>query len=116
MANDRTPEEVARAWLALVDAGRARESWEAAASLFRGAVTVAQWEARMAGFRPPLGAVVSRARKTERLATQLPGAPDGEYAVLEFATSFANKRSAVETVTPMRDADGQWHVSGYFIR
>ncbi len=106
----------ARAWLAIVDAGRARESWEAAATLFRGAVSAAQWEAQVAGFRPPLGTVISRERTAERLATQLPGAPDGEYAVLEFATSFANKRSAVETVTPMRDADGQWHVTGYFIR
>jgi hypothetical protein len=27
-----------------------------------------------------------------------------------------NKRSAVETITPMRDPDGQWRVSGYFIK
>jgi len=29
---------------------------------------------------------------------------------------FANKKAAVETVTPMKDTDGQWRVSGYFIR
>jgi hypothetical protein len=27
-----------------------------------------------------------------------------------------NKAAAVETVTPMLDADGVWRVSGYFVR
>ena len=49
-------------------------------------------------------------------ATELPGAPDGEYVVFQFSTAFEHKRAAVETVTPMMDADGQWRVSGYFVR
>jgi hypothetical protein len=35
---------------------------------------------------------------------------------MEYDTSFANKKSATETVTPMLDNDGQWRVSGYFIK
>jgi hypothetical protein len=35
--------------------------------------------------------------------------------VIQYDTSFANKKSAVETVTPLLDSDGQWRVSGYFI-
>ena len=31
-------------------------------------------------------------------------------------TRFANKAEAVETLTPMLDADGKRRVSGYFIR
>ncbi|MGB6002321.1 MAG: DUF4019 domain-containing protein, partial [Thermoanaerobaculia bacterium] len=27
-----------------------------------------------------------------------------------------NKTTAIETVTPMKDEDGKWRVSGYFIR
>ncbi|MGA9534411.1 MAG: DUF4019 domain-containing protein [Desulfobacterales bacterium] len=27
-----------------------------------------------------------------------------------------NKTSAVETITPMLDKDGQWRVSGYYIK
>ena len=49
-------------------------------------------------------------------ATELPGAPDGEYVVFEFQTRFERKRAAIETVSPMRDRDGQWRVSGYYIR
>ncbi|MEW6584469.1 MAG: DUF4019 domain-containing protein, partial [Nitrospirota bacterium] len=53
--------------------------------------------------------------KSKKYATSLPGAPDGEYVVIEFETSFENKKSAVETVTPMMDS-GKWRVSGYYIK
>jgi hypothetical protein len=45
----------------------------------------------------------------------LPGAPDGEYVVIQYATRFEHKPSIIETVTPMLDKDGSWKVSGYFI-
>lgn len=48
--------------------------------------------------------------------TSLPGAPDGEYVVIEFESSFEHKKSAIETVTPMNDKDGKWRVSGYYIK
>jgi hypothetical protein len=54
--------------------------------------------------------------KAKNFATSLPGAPDGEYVIIQFATSFENKTSAVETITPMMDKDGQWRVSGYYIK
>jgi hypothetical protein len=36
--------------------------------------------------------------------------------VIQFDTSFKNKKSAIETVTAMLDKDGKWRVSGYFIK
>lgn len=113
---DPAAEPAALAWLALADAGDAAGTWEAAASLFRRAVPLDQWTRSLDVARGPLGAVIARTRRSARFATELPGAPDGEYVVLEFDTQFAHKRTAVETVTPMRDADGEWRVSGYFIR
>ncbi len=43
------------------------------------------------------------------------GAPDWEYVVLQFLADIENKAQAVETITPMLD-EGQWRVSGYYIR
>ena len=63
-----------------------------------------------------MGKATSRTLKGATYVTELPGAPDGEYVVIQFATAFANKGSAVETITPMMDEDGRWRVSGYFIR
>jgi hypothetical protein len=114
--HDPDAERTARDWLALADRGDADGTYAAAASLFRRAVPADQWARSLDAARAPLGAVLSRTLRSGRAATELPGAPDGEYVVLEFETRFEHKRAAVETVTPMRDADGEWRVSGYFIR
>lgn len=106
----------AEEWLALVDAGDYQKSWEGAASLFKSAVTPEQWEQSLRGALSPLGAMKSRKEKNRRYETSLPGAPDGEYVIFQFDTSFENKQAAVETVTPMKDTDGKWRVSGYWVK
>jgi len=115
-----TPEDLAQtaaeAWLKLTDAGDGAASWEQAARAFKGAVTKEQWMQALAGVRPPLGKVVSRKLASRQYSEKLPGAPDGKYVVIRYDTVFANRASAVETITPMLDADGVWRVSGYFVR
>ena len=69
----------------------------------------------MVGIRQPLAGVVTRELKSKTHVTELPGAPDGDYVVIQFNTTFENKRVAVETVTPMLEDDGNWLVAGYFI-
>lgn len=103
-------------WLATVDSGDYGMSWDQSAGLFRDALTRDKWDQALQSARKPLGPMVSREVKSTRYATSLPGAPDGEYVVIQFAAEFARKKSAVETVTSMRDPDGVWRVSGYFIK
>ena len=106
----------AEAWLDLVDEGRYDESWEEAASLVKTAVTKDDWGRSIASARSPLGKLVSRTVKSRTYAETLPGAPDGRYVVVQYDTTFENKKSAVETITPMMDSDGRWRVSGYYIK
>ena len=106
----------AEKWLAIVDSKKYAESWKEAAELFRNAVPPQQWEQSMQAVREPLGKLISRKVKTKAYQTSLPGAPDGEYVVIQFNTSFENKKKAVETVTPMMGKDGVWRVSGYYIK
>lgn len=108
--------EAAKEWLALVDAGEYADSWTEAAGYFRNAVTQAQWIQAVDGVRRPLGSLVSRELKSAKFTSTLPGAPDGEYVVIQFGTELEHKASAVETVTAMKDADGAWRVAGYFIK
>jgi len=114
------PEELAQksaeVWLALTDSGKFAESWDESAVAFKSAVTKNQWVDALKKVRTPLGALQSRKLKSASYAKNLPGAPAGEYVVLQFDTSFANKTSSVETVTPMLDKDGKWRVSGYYIK
>ncbi len=109
-------QKAAESWLALVDQHSYADSWEQAASIFRGAVSKQQWQKAVGSVRDPMGKVVSRKLKSAQFTTTLPGAPDGKYVVIQYETSFENKKSAVETITPMLDKDGQWRVSGYFVR
>ena len=117
-ADDSVPQatHAASAWLKLVDQGSYGQSWKDASSVFKSHVEETEWETKAAAARGPLGSVISRKLKRARYETSLPGAPDGQYVVIQYQSSFEHKKSAVETVTPMLDTDGHWHVSGYYIR
>jgi hypothetical protein len=101
-------------WLQLIDQQRWDESWSAAGTLFRSRMPQADWAAAIKPVRQPLGALASRGREAMTKVASLPGAPDGEYTIVVFRTSFANKRDAAETVVLAREASG-WKVVGYFI-
>ncbi len=106
----------AKSWLALTDGAKYGKSWDDAASVFKAAVTKADWEKAIKGVRAPLGAMKARKVKSATFTRTLPGAPDGEYVVIQFDSQFENKAAAIETITPMRDKDGAWRVSGYYIK
>lgn len=117
---DQVQEEAAvaasKAWLALVDSGKYGESWDQAADYFRKALSKEKWESALKAVRQPLGKVLSRELTMKKFTTSLPGAPDGQYVVIQYKTSFENKKDAVETVTPMLDKDGKCRVAGYSIK
>ena len=102
--------------LSQVDRGDYSGSWESAAPVFKNAVSKDQWAKMLQAKRAPLGNVLSRNLKSAVYTTALPGAPDGQYVVIVYESSFEHKKSAIETVTPSLGKDGQWRASGYFIR
>jgi len=108
--------DAAQNWLAGIDAGAYAKSWDGGSAYFRGAVSQKDWETALTAFRKPLGALGSRRVTKAKSLTSLAGAPDGTYVVMEFATSFAKKKEAFETVCFSREADGSWRAAGYFIR
>jgi len=108
--------EAAAAWLNYLDEAMYDETWTSSASLVKKAVTHDQWVQSMESARRMFGDLVERQLKSVNYATTLPGAPDGHYVVFEYETEFENKKSAVETLTVMKDSDGQWRVSGYYIK
>lgn len=108
--------ESAQSWLAVVDSGKYTDSWEKAAQHFKDKVPEGQWETSLHQVREPLGGVVSREVANYQYLTHVPGAPKGEFVVIQFKTSFAEKPDSMETITPMLESDGQWRVSGYYIK
>jgi hypothetical protein len=106
----------ARDWLLMTDHGDAAESHKRAGVRFRNAMSVADWQVALGRERTPRGAVEQRTLVQSAFPTSLPGVPEGEYALLEFRTSFAKQANAGETLTLEREADGTWRVVGYFIK
>jgi hypothetical protein len=106
----------AERWLAIIDEGKYAKSWEEAAEYFKNAVKQEQWIKSLNGVRKPLGKLILRKLKSKVYMTSLSGAPDGQYVVIQFESSFENKKTAIETVTPMLEKDGNWRVSGYYIK
>ena len=106
----------AEAWLGQLDTGLYAEGWRDASVFFQGAVKEPDWVEALIAFRTPLGKLESRTLKDAQYADSLPGAPDGDYVVLLFDTSFEHKAVAVETVTFMQEESGEWRAAGYFIK
>jgi hypothetical protein len=105
--------KAADAWLKLVDAGNYQESWNQFAGIVKPRVSEEKWAEEAAALRKTLGPMTSRNFASAKYSTSLPGAPDGQYVVILYHSSFANKQSAIEQVVPMLDTDGQWRISGY---
>ncbi|SDD16165.1 Protein of unknown function [Massilia sp. PDC64] len=112
----RNAVDAANRWLVPADAGDGVATWDQAASAFQAAVSKADWSAALRQARQPLGAVTARKMVSSEYKRSLPGAPDGEYVVIQYDTQFEHKAHAVETVVPMRERDGSWKVSGYFVK
>ena len=108
--------EAATQWLKIVDTGDYAASWAQAATFFKSKVTESQWKVAAESARKPLGKFIDRKLKSKTYLTELPGAPKGDYVVIQFDTMFEKNKTAVETITPMLDSDKKWRVSGYYIR
>jgi Protein of unknown function (DUF4019) len=117
-SHDKTTvaERAARKWLKVVDAGNYSQSWDHTGALLKANIARDQWQELLLQNRRPLGALISRKLTSAEYTTQLPGAPDGEYVVLQYASSFEHKNSAIETLTPTLEKDGKWRVCLYVVR
>ena len=105
----------AHAWVELLDNEQWDASWQASGTMFKTQLASTQWVAMVQSVRKPLGRVSTRTLKSVVQTNTLPGAPAGDYQVLQFQTHFANKPDATETVVLSREKAG-WRVNGYFIR
>ncbi len=113
---EQSAQQEAESWLALTDTGKYAESWNQAGEIFRLAITKDQWVKTIHAVRGPLGKLLSRRLRSAEFTTTLPGAPDGQYVVIQYETVFEKKQASIETITPMLENDGKWRVSGYYIQ
>ncbi len=103
-------------WLKLIDNKEYAESWSQAATIFKSTVSQEDWVSTISNLKLQFGKTISRKLLLLNYTTTLPGAPEGEYVVIQFKTNFELRSNAIETIVPMKEKDGKWRVSGYFIK
>ncbi len=103
-------------WLAIVDGGKAGESWETGAPAFRAAVTKADWVKALSTARSPFEPFGTRTILSVKYSETIPGSPPGPYVVVQYLTRVSENREVIETVASMQSPDGSWRVAGYVVR
>lgn len=116
IAEQQVAQDSADAWMALIDSMEYVASWKRASAAFRQQVTQTQWEQALQSTLAPLGPLLSRAPQGREYTTTLPNAPEGEYIVITYGSSYTQLENAVETLVMIRNPAGEWEPAGYYVR
>lgn len=117
-ANDgqlESAQESALSWLTLTDNGQFEASWNNASTFFQSAISESDWARSLNDARSSFGEMETREIASATFSRTLPGAPDGNYVLFQFDTSFEKQASAMETLSMMKDGEDVWRVAGYLI-
>jgi Protein of unknown function (DUF4019) len=114
-AEEQAAERQALGFLGYLDHGRFADSYAYTGMLIRAQLDQDAYAKQLEKARAGVGALLSRELINAGYTTSVPGAPEGQYVVLDYGASFANRQQAVETVT-LAFAKGYWRVSGYYIK
>ena len=113
---ERAAHEATKPWLALMDEGEYDKCWDEAAPWFRDNVGSREmWLAKAHEARDPLGELNFRELDATTYQTNPIGAPNGEYTVVVYASSW-DAGNIYETVSMQRQGDGTWGVVGYHVK
>jgi Protein of unknown function (DUF4019) len=114
-AEEQAAERQALGFLGYLDHGRFADSYAYTGMLIRAQLDKEAYAKQLEKARAGVGALLSRELINASYTPTVPGAPEGQYVVLNYGASFANRQEAEETVI-LAFAKGYWRVSGYHIK
>jgi hypothetical protein len=115
MAEEQAAERQALGFLGYLDQGRYADSYAYTGMLIRTQLDRDAYATQIAKTRAGVGTLQSRELVDAGYTTTVSGAPEGQYVILHYQASFANRPDAVETVY-LGLAKGYWRVDGYNIK
>ena len=115
IAEEQAAQRQALGFLGYLDHGRYADSYAYTGMLIRAQLDRDSFARQIEKTRAGTGALLSRELIDVSYTTTVAGAPEGEYVVLHYGASFANRQEAEETVI-LAFAKGYWRVSGYYIK
>ena len=114
-ADELAAQRQALGFLSYLDQGRFADSYAYTGMLIRAQLDRDAFTAQIQKTRVGTGALQSRELIDSAYTTTVSGAPEGQYVVLHYHASFANRQDAVETLY-LTLAKGYWRVVGYNIK
>jgi Protein of unknown function (DUF4019) len=114
-ADEQAAQRQALGFVGYLDQGRFADSYAYTGMLIRAQLDRDAFSTQIQKTRVGTGALQSRELIDAGYSTSVPGAPEGQYVILHYHASFANRPDAVETVT-LAFAKGYWRVAGYYIK
>jgi Protein of unknown function (DUF4019) len=115
-AEEVAAERQALGFLGYLDHGRFADSYAYTGMLIRAQLDRDAFAAQIEKTRAGTGALQSRDLIDASYATTVPGAPEGQYVVLHYRSSFANRPDEVVETLTLAFAKGYWRVSGYYVK
>ncbi len=116
LQDDKDTIAASEKWLKLLDTGKVGAAWDVSSAYLKSVVTRQKWVEGIGRARKPFGKIDKRTAGKFARAHSMPQAPDGDYAILEFDSVYANGKRATEQVIWMLDSGDTWGVAGYYIR
>jgi Protein of unknown function (DUF4019) len=114
-ADELAAQRQALGFLGYLDQGRFADSYAYTGMLIRTQLDRDAFSTEIQKTRLGTGALQSRELIDAGYTTTVSGAPEGQYVVLHYHASFANRQDTVETMW-LSLAKGYWRVVGYNIK
>ena len=115
IADEQAAERQALGFVGYLDHGRYADSYAYTGMLIRAQLDRDSFAKQLEKARAGTGALLLRELIDASYTTTVPGAPEGQYVMLHYSASFANRQETLETLT-LAFAKGYWRVSGYYIK
>ena len=116
LGDDKDAIEAGKKWLELLDSGKSGVAWDSASKQLQSVVKRDAFIAQVRAARKPLGKLESRSAVKFARAHDIPGAPTGDYAIIEFDGKYANGKHLSEQLVWTIEDTGIWRVAGYYYR
>ncbi len=116
LGDDKEAIQAGMKWLALIDTGKSGFAWDEASKQLKSTVTRKQFIAGIRDARKPLGKLESRTAVKFARSHDLPGAPAGDYAIIEYDAKFADGKRVTEQLVWTLEEQDIWRVAGYYYR
>jgi hypothetical protein len=107
---------ISQTWIEAIDGGQYQQSYDHAGTWFRNLCTAEEWTSWMTKRSVNYGKCTRRKQIQEvKFGKEPSGKFAGEWAYVNFESSFDKGGNEFELVDLKKEADGTWKVAGYAI-